>query len=379
MFCNLRLRLSTVFVLSVFTPLAWSQGDATVSIEASASVSKQASYCAVEIGSRGVKGRLFNFATRVVDKELPPFEISYSRDINTNILTSMEGDKFSRRGIDEAVGAVEQMLTEMRTKQPGCRAVVVGSSGIGKTPNRADLVNAVATRTQVMDMEYITADQEARFGFMGTVPSADWDNALFLDIGGGNSKISFLKGKQFVTYDIPFGSVSLTKRAAAGGADFWLATNAVLDAEVRPEFRRIASESPKMLNHKMLFFIGGTAWATATFVNPDRVKRRFVSMSSTELADFRRALQEKTWTEAKPSLFTTSSTKKVFAEESKKVQDIFSRDNLIAGHAVLKMILDDRSRDSPVIFARHGNWIFGYVQEKFSEDAWGKDSIEAHL
>lgn len=344
-----------------------------------AEAGKAANYCAVEIGSRGVKGRLFSFAMRVTDKDQPPFKTDYTRDINTNLVASMEGENFSKRGIEDATRAVETLLSEMRTKDPSCKAVVVGSSGIGRGKNRADLTSAVTSRTQILEMEYITAEQEAKYGFMGSVPTAEWDSSLFLDIGGGNTKISFMKGSEFRTHEIPFGSVSLTDRAAAGGADFWNATQAVIDSEIRPAFRRIASKEPRMLNYRTLYWIGGTAWATSTFIAPDKAARRFVPMNTDEIAEFRKSLEAKTWADSRPSILASGRAKRAFEKDSKSVQDIFTRDNLIAGHGIVKMIIEDSARKTPIIFARYGNWIFGYVQEKFSDEAWGKDSIEAHL
>lgn len=335
-------------------------------------------YCAVEVGSRGVKARLFSFAS-VEDKDLPTVDALYAKDINTNIVASMDGGQFSRKGIDETVDAVASMLEEMRASQPTCKALVVGSSGVSKASNREDLARAVIDRAKVPDMPFITPEQEAKFGFMGSVPRGMWETTAFVDVGSGNTKYGVMVGKDFKSFDIPYGAVSLSKKAATGGADFIAAVNAVVDAELRPAFRIAASQLPALLNRSNVVMIGGTAWSTATFVSPDKVSRRFVKMSKGDLADFRKALEDQTWAKATPSLFALPKTRKAFATESAKVLDTFSRDNLVAGHAMIKLLMDDRGQDGPIYFARYGNWIYGYVQEKYAADLWGSGGIEEHL
>lgn len=335
-------------------------------------------YCAVEIGARGVKGRLYIFGP-TTEKNMPSLEPKYSKDINTNLIGTMEGARFTDAGIESAADAVATMLSEMKTQQASCKAFVVGSSGIARAENREELAQRVAAKSGVATVEFVNAEQEAKFGFFGSIPRRMWESTTLVDIGSGNTKIGAIQGQDFKSVEIPFGAVSLTTKVNAAGTAFPQAVAAVLDAEARIPFRKATSQYPVILSRKNTVLIGGTIWATVTYALPDKGRRNFVKVGNSDLSNFRQALANGTWTKGKPSPFVGGGVKKTFAEDSKKVLEIFTRENLMAGHSILSMYLESRATDGPIYFARSGNWIFGYIQEKFSQEVWGQESIEEHL
>lgn len=339
---------------------------------------KTSAYCAVEIGSRGVKARIFIFGGPVV-KNMPSLEPKYSRDINTNLISSMEGVRYSSKGMTEAAEASATLLAEMRAQQPGCKAFVVGSSGAAKGENKDELAKLVVDKTGVDAFEFITAEQEGRFAFFGSIPRRMWDSTTLVDIGSGNSKLGAIQGKDFRFIEIPFGAVTLTNRTTTSSSEFAQGANSVLDGEARTEFRKASSRYPIILNRKNTVLIGGMVWASVTYMMPDQGRKNFVKLTTKDLAAFRGALKSGKWTENKPSPWVGGGVRAVFAEDSKKVLETFTRENLLAGHAVLEMYLEGRATDGPIYFARAGNWIFGYVQEKFAQEIWGNDNIEDHI
>lgn len=338
-----------------------------------------APFCAVEIGGRGVKGRLYLFGEPGA-KNLPSLEPKYSKDVNTNLVSSKVANRFSADAIRDTAAAVAELLGEMKARQPDCKAFVVGSSSVNKGENKDELARAVAEKTELPSVDFVTPEQEARFAFIGSVPRKLWDSSAVVDIGSGNSVIAAKQGADIRTAEIPFGSASLANATSVSDAHFAEGVNAVLDAEkVRNAFRAAASRSPSLVNSKNTVLVGGTAWAMVTFQLPDEGRHRFVKITKNDLTAFRDALQNRTWTQKRPSRFAGGGVKQTFEEDSKAVLRTFTRDNLIAGLAVLQMFLDERATDGPIFFARSGNWIFGYVQEKFAQEIWGNDTIEDHL
>jgi hypothetical protein len=335
-------------------------------------------YCAVEIGAKGVKGRVYVFGG-TVQKNMPWLEPKFAKEINTNLVAGMEGKRYSGPGVAEAAAATATLMAEMKAQQPGCRPFIVASSGAGKGENRDELAKAVVEKTGIDAFEFITAEQEGRFAFFGSVPRRLWDSTTLVDIGSGNSKLGAVQGKDFRFIEIPFGAVTLTNRTTANSADFAQGAGSVLDAEARADFRKASSRYPIILNRRNTVLIGGTIWASVTYMLPDKGRRNFVKLTEKDLAEFRAALKNGKWTQNKPSPWVGGGVRAVFAEDSQKVLETFTRENLIAGHAVLEMYLDSRAMEGPIYFARAGNWIFGYVQEKFAQDIWGNENIEDHL
>jgi hypothetical protein len=336
------------------------------------------SFCAVEIGSRGVKGRLFAFPGGS-NADRRGVDIAYTKDINTDLMGSVQGGRFSAQGIEAAVTAAAGMMNEMRAANAACKPFVVGSSGIAVVANKDELAQAVVAKTGVQQFEYVTVGQEAMFGFMGTVPRKDWETTLFIDIGSGNTKLAALKGKELFTIEIPQGVTTLSRRAAELGGDVFGAVARAIDSEIRPAFKSSIAGKPIVMSRSNVVMIGGTVWGMSTFLHPDKVRRKIVRFGDEEFGRFRTMLENRSWSEVKTGVFSSKMTQETFMRDSKAVMEIFTRDNLVAGTSLLKMVLDERSAKGPVYFARQGNWLYGYVQDRFAAELWGSGGIEEHM
>ena len=124
-------------------------------------------YCAVEVGSKGVKGRGFEFGVKDAESSV---RTTYNRDINTTIIATVKDGEFAAPAIDETADAVATLIKEMRAATPDCKAFAVGSSGIGFAKNREALSEAVNQRVELGGMNFVTAEEEAEFGFITAVP-----------------------------------------------------------------------------------------------------------------------------------------------------------------------------------------------------------------
>lgn len=333
--------------------------------------------CAIEVGAKGIKGRVYVMSEKP-RKNLPAMEPKFSKDYNSNLDSSKTDGSFSKAGIELATADVDRLLVEMLASHPECKPFLVGSSGVAAAKNRDELAQSVLDKTG-QTLDFIDAHHEAKYAFKGSVPPSMRATSVIVDIGSGNTKIGALQGSEFKSIEVPFGTGSLTKEAIKeGGADFSSAVAVIIDKKIRPAFRLDTNKSPVVLNKKNTFLIGGVAWATATFIHPEKVRRRFVKLDTDSIANFRNSLVKRSWSDVTPSLISTAASRRVFEKESTKVLETFSTDNLIAGHGILAMFLESRASDGVIYFARSGNWIFGYVEEKFKADFWGSDTADDH-
>lgn len=75
------------------------------------------------------------------------------------------------------------------------------SSGAQKEPKTTIISNELKKIGYVVNN--VTADQEAKFGFNATVPPAFADNSFLVDIGSGNTKISWQENGSLKSLELP--------------------------------------------------------------------------------------------------------------------------------------------------------------------------------
>jgi hypothetical protein len=330
------------------------------------------SYCAVEVGSKGVKGRGFDFGVKDAESAVRVF---FNKDINTTIIASLEGNKFSQSSIIETAEATKTLIKEMQSLSPSCKPFVVGSSGISKVRNTKALSDAIGQRITVGIIEFVTPAQEAEFGFISSIPRKYWNSSVLVDIGSSNTKMGYRSESGFRTAEIPFGSVTLTQKASGGG-DFYTSLKTTINTIIRPALRDTSSKLPGLMNKKYVFWVGGAAWSTATFMQPDQGTNDFVKIEKSDISRFITALNDKTWVSYEPSRNASTKARAVFERDSAKVMEIFSRDNLLSGVSLFESFLSNRGVDGPVHFVRDGNWIMGYAASRFRDDIWSEDALE---
>jgi len=331
------------------------------------------SYCAVEVGAKGVKARGFNFGVKDAES---PVRVFFNKDINTTIIANLEGNKFSQSAIIETAEATKTLIKEMQSLSPSCKPFVVGSSGISRVKNTKALSDAIKQRIAVGVIDFVTPAQEAEFGFISSIPKKEWNSSVLVDIGSSNTKIGYTSDSGFKAAEIPFGTVTLTQKASGGSGDFYTSLKKTINTTIRSAFRDTSSKLPGFMNRKKVFWIGGAAWSTATFMQPDQGTRDFVKIEKSDISRFITALNDKTWVSYEPSRNASVKARAVFEKDSSKVVEIFSRDNLLSGVSLFEAFLFNRGVDGPVYFVRSGNWIMGYAASRFRDDIWSEDSLE---
>lgn len=75
------------------------------------------------------------------------------------------------------------------------------SSGAQKEPKTATISNELKKMGYVVNN--VTPDQEAKFAFRATVPPSFADNSFMVDIGSGNTKVSWMEGETIRALELP--------------------------------------------------------------------------------------------------------------------------------------------------------------------------------
>lgn len=319
--------------------------------------------CPIEVGSGGVKARVIDLSydsqCNMVAKTL------FSVDENTNIVKSIQQGKFSVDAIKTTASAVGKLNSQMQAKFPGCLAMAVGSSGVALATNTNELKDAVAG-FGLKDMTFISPAQEAEYGFRSSVPNRKRGQTVLIDIGGGNTKIGYSnKSGIFKAMDISFGSSSLAQRAESTGLPLRFGVAKAMMSDVLPKFRDDVKLHPEVLNRESVYWIGGVAWATATYARPDLATKAIVSITRSDLEEFLIALEKDTWKSKQAPPGMDASTLAAWEKDWASVQKIFPRERLIAGVTLMKVMLSDGVYRESVTFPRYGQWLFGYSVELF--------------
>ena len=146
-------------------------------------------------------------------------------DAFSRIVRLGEGVAESRRLTEEAmrrtIDALKVCAAKIR-RRGVLRGRYVGTAACRKADNNAQFIERVKAETGI-DIETITAEEEARLTLAGCLPLIDRTrrHALVFDIGGGSTEVMWLTndgaGARMCDWtSLPFGVVTLTERYGRG-------------------------------------------------------------------------------------------------------------------------------------------------------------------
>ena len=119
------------------------------------------------------------------------------------------------------------------------------SSGAQKEPKTTTISNELKKMGYVVNN--VTADQEAKFGFRATVPPSFADNSFMVDIGSGNTKVSWEENGSLKTMELP-------------GAKYY--EKGTADDEIYNNIKTLALKIPEA-KRNVGFIIGGVPFTLA--------------------------------------------------------------------------------------------------------------------
>ncbi|KQO01284.1 exopolyphosphatase [Paenibacillus sp. Leaf72] len=165
----------------------------------------------IDIGSNSVRlvvyERTAHGAHRVIDGSKRPARLSERIDDQGNL---------SAEAMSELLGTLSHFRLICAHNRTG-EIRAVATAAIRNASNRAVILEAIKAETG-LDIELLSGEQEAAFGFLGMINAMDLEDGLLVDIGGGSTEVSLFRGRKLQhSVSFPFGCVSLNRRFASKG------------------------------------------------------------------------------------------------------------------------------------------------------------------
>lgn len=325
-------------------------------------------YGGIEIGAKGVKAIVFEKTESDDDELLSLSEVKrYTK--NTTIVSGMKDGNFSQEAVAETAQAVKDIYEQMKGSYSPKVIVCAASSAVAKGKNKDELALRVKDLTG-LELAFFDVKKEVYYGLASTIPLRNWRNSVLVDIGSGNTKIGYMehldKNDDIVYFEVPYGSVSLSDKAAKGD-DFVSEIDKIVNEDILSTLKSQAERKPALLSRKRIYVIGGASWAAANFSHPELINKRIVRITYPNIIKYRKGLIQKENDYAPKISNLSAANSEKAAKELAKIRDVFTNNNLIAGSSILKATAEsfNRKKKGYFIFPREGaGWIAGYALSK---------------
>jgi exopolyphosphatase/guanosine-5'-triphosphate,3'-diphosphate pyrophosphatase len=118
----------------------------------------------------------------------------------------------SREAIDETLRAVHRFFARYSPNGRGPRVVAVATSAVRDAENRERLLDPLR-RDEGIDVQVLSARDEARLGVDAALESLSFNNGLVVDLGGASLQLSRVRHRKVVSMaSLPLGAVRTTRR-----------------------------------------------------------------------------------------------------------------------------------------------------------------------
>jgi hypothetical protein len=186
----------------------------------------------IEVGASGFNSFVVN-----IDKQ-NHWEI-ISKDFGKSfVYEGLASTEDIRKGLKDYIGT----MFDKGVKSKNIHFVI--SSGAQKEPKTAVIVSELKKMGFVVNL--VTAEQEGKLALKCVLPSSYQDNSFVVDIGSGNTKISWVSGE--------------TKSLEAPGAKYY--EKNLKDEDVYTEVKTLTAKIPAA-NREICFIIGGVPFELA--------------------------------------------------------------------------------------------------------------------
>jgi exopolyphosphatase/pppGpp-phosphohydrolase len=333
----------------------------------------------IEIGAKGIKATVLDIVPRPNDFELT---IKLADTTNTTLVAGLaRTGHFDPKAVEETAAAVGRYFKRIREQDhvnPD-HIYIVGSSGLfSPLEDKPDQVRAnqetlreAIRKTTGVAMVFIDAKREAELSIVGIVPRRFRDQAVLIDVGSGNTKGGYVGPQnQFVSISMPYGTVSFTERVKKAGGSFPDQVRKLRNELLAPALKKEISRAAELNDRPRVYLSGGIVWATATFTHPGETLA-FTPLSVSDLNEMQNRLTADPGKYPMPDLsgMKDEAKRSRALAEIKRVQKVFSPEQLLAGTQILKALADEmqlEARKRQIYFARYGylGWILAYVMEK---------------
>ena len=272
-------------------------------------------FMAVETGSTGQKyfaSELYpNGAIKIVKDEFHNFNL-LDREDNVG------------SGLDSLEVVMKRMMNEYQV--PGRNVLYFGSSGFAQSEFAASFKDMARKRGYLMWI--INEHQEGLWGFKKSVPNGYRDNSVFIDLGGGNSKISAIADGK-----IRSGSTLGTK-------SYDKCNNCY--QQLQKEISNIFQDNPSFGYKSNIFLTGGTPYILSGLKSPGSPEE-YIPLFYNDI-NYLEGQIRNNW-----ESYVNNSAYSAYT-------NIYNQQRLLAGITVLKSLYEKIGNNKPCFFVRNSNW-----------------------
>jgi hypothetical protein len=133
------------------------------------------------------------------------FVVNIDKDKNWELVSKEFGESLAYEGFattDDVKSGLKKYLASMFTRGvSGRNAHFVMSSGALKNPKTKLIASAIESMGYVVNR--VTAEQEGKYALKALLPKAYWENSFVVDMGSGNTKVSWYEGSKLKSLEGP--------------------------------------------------------------------------------------------------------------------------------------------------------------------------------
>jgi exopolyphosphatase/guanosine-5'-triphosphate,3'-diphosphate pyrophosphatase len=117
-----------------------------------------------------------------------------------------------RPAVDRTLRAVHRFVSRHAPESRSARVVAIATSAVRDAQNRERLLDPLR-RNEGIEVQVLSARDEARFGVMAALDSLPFVKGMVLDLGGSSLQLSRIRHRRVIsTASLPLGAVRTTKR-----------------------------------------------------------------------------------------------------------------------------------------------------------------------
>lgn len=139
---------------------------------------------------------------------------SYYQRENLKETVRLSGDiddngRLSEKSMDYAIEAIRLFISFCNVRRVD-QIIAVATAAVRHANNRKVFIDRIKRETKLV-FKVLSEEEEAHYGYLGTVNTMPQTSGLMADLGGGALKlVSFVDRMKEMTGNLPFGSVTLT-------------------------------------------------------------------------------------------------------------------------------------------------------------------------
>jgi exopolyphosphatase / guanosine-5'-triphosphate,3'-diphosphate pyrophosphatase len=196
----------------------------------------------------------------------------------------------SREAIDETLRAVHRFFARYSPTGRGPRIVAVATSAVRDAENRERLLDPLR-RDEGIDVQVLSARDEARLGVDAALESLSFNNGLVVDLGGASLQLSRVRRRKVVSMaSLSLGAVRTTRR--------FVRSDPPSPRELRALRREIRTQLmiglPPAARGEIVVGLGGTVRALAGIhlrSHSDRTRRHGLLLHQSDVTTIRERLE----------------------------------------------------------------------------------------